>query len=639
MAKSTQPKNATITRVNQVFKDKEDTMVENLTALFELLSRKEFQFGTPGERARFEAAKQAFAQADVSVENAEVKILADAAVAQEIANALAVPNADGELETPSVESVLNAEELPNIIRRYVAHSAMVQGMLNDSEARAEENSRTIEELTTRAEAVRLTAADLLEENQALQARNEQLEEDNRDLYNQANYVTSRGKVYPVKKTNRVVVVVASILMAGCVLLTALSTHLGIKNKQAAQAYNDLSNDYKVVYNLTQEQQAEIQKLIGDNVLLEGEVATLENLNAALESENAGLEKDITGLEAEVGSLKTEIAGYKDRYEKVVDLAQNAGFAVADDVKMEDLFNTIMASTEKEGNEDAQAVYTTVLNLMFEHGVKPDDLKDENGNYTSSKINPELVEIFDAAIANAKTVADIESVIDSGLEGTGKTRADFEDHAEALEFIKEQDEKAIAELENTVAEKEKAIAEKEAEITSLEKTVEDLNKVIENLENQPSVDNSAVIADLEAKVAQQESTISSLNNTLNSVRKELSNVKAERDAALSNVAVLERAYSSIVSAYDTALENNEALEAENEALRNENAGLKEENAGLKEDLKNQGSSSTQTPADQPSTDNESGNVNVGDVNPEDENVNPGQGDKDKVNSNEGELGDE
>lgn len=677
MAKSNQPKNATITKVNQVFTGREDDLKNNILAAFDLLNRREFQFGTPGESARFKAAYEAIKGADISVENADVKIVTDYDKAAQVAVALALENENGEMEIPDVEDIGNADFLTSRILEYAARAGIArkamedaakvkQGEIDRLSAENTASQKQITELVETVAAAKKVAADLVEENRVLKAENEGLQKTNKDLndknvklYNEANYVSKNGKAFPAKKANRIATALASVFLAGCIVLGGVGIHLGHKNKKTTEAYNDLQDKYGIAITLTEEQQAEIQKLQDSYTVLEGENASLEQVNDALTKANKNLEGQVEKLMGGVDSLTAQINEYQARYEKIVEVAQNNGYGVANDIKMEDLFNAIMESEDKGADEDTKAVYSLVLGLMNEYGYSAEDLTDENGNFTSTKINPALVEIFDEAVRNAKTVADIESIVSDGLEGTGKTREDFADVSEALEFIKENDEKQIAALQEEVKAKEATIAEKEDTIEVLEGTVENLKNTIENLENSgsSSTDQSELIDQLQAQIAENQSTISSLRSSLNSARSSLASTRAaleeaeaERDEALANAASAGSAYDALKGQYDAAIESNEALEdaneqlqAENDSLRDENSALEDKNAALEEALKNQsGSNLDQETPDAPNTDNNSGNVNVGDVDKEDENVNAGQGDKGDENTNTGsdeELGDE
>ena len=190
----------------QVFAGKEDTLQDSIIALFDLMNRPGIAFSTPGERARFNAARDVIQKADISVDTSKVKIIANAADARKVAEALAVPNASGEMEIPDVNDVLDAEKLPGLILARAMFQdtykktmdnvlALNKGRIKELEANDAKRAAELTDLSRQAQAATRTANKLLEEKQELEAQNSALTEQNQTLYNQANYVTKRGKAY------------------------------------------------------------------------------------------------------------------------------------------------------------------------------------------------------------------------------------------------------------------------------------------------------------------------------------------------------------------------------------------------------------------------------------------------------------
>ena len=635
----------------QVFNGREDTLQDNIVALFELMGRKGIAFSTPGERKRFEAAYDAIKKADIVVDDAKVKIITNAKDAQKIAEALATPNENGDLVAPSVNDVLDAEKLPGLILNYATctetfKSAMRsinenrEKVVASLEAEKESHIQQISELAKEVQATSRAAQELLEKNQELEAQNSELDRQNKLLYDGAYYVNKKkGKVVAAKRANRISQAIAGFLFITTVASAAIGIGLGAKNGKLKADYANLESEYAVVFNLSKEQQKEISRILADNQLLQGQNKTLENANAVLTSENEGLKNEVEDLKDDIDALNDKIEANKDRYDAVVDKAQQAGILVADDVKIEDLFDAMMASIDNGASADVKAVYAQVLTLMADNGITKDQITDANGNYTSDKINAQLKNIFDKAVVNAQIVANNEAVIEEGLEGTGKTRADFGTQAEAIKFIAEKDEQEIEDLKKQVADKQEIINRKNNKINQLEDTISDLEATIEYLENNGGgTDNSELVAELQSQLASTQSQLASTESELASAESELATTKsalnsviAERDAYKKEAEIAKGEAAAAKSAYDALVTYANDVVAENERLKQAYEDL----------LNNQGSSTTQTPTESPSENPNSGNVNVGDVDENDENVNEGQNDKKPENIHKPgeELGDE
>ena len=178
-------------------------------------------------------------------------------------------------------------------------------------------------------------------------------------------------------------------------------------------------------------------------------------------------------------------------------------------------NAINAAVNEDGVHQSHVdeVYQTIAEIFKDYGITEDKLKDDKGNFTTSKLSNSLKPIVETALTSAKTIESVTNTLNSVLDAICEDEVTVESLGsidKAITYIKEHYVNSLDKLMSNFT-TPSGVEFTTAQFTNVTKAVEWLDKTIEGLQTQYETANQN-IANLEKQIGDLQNKINQNNNT-------------------------------------------------------------------------------------------------------------------------------
>lgn len=378
---------------------------------------------------------------------------------------------------------------------------------------------------------------------------EPIEETLEEEEDSVDYKAKYNKAVRYKRTQNTIAGVAGLVLTGALAATGLGWGL------SHDTYKSAVDNYSNVETLLENTQAELEdakealnNANGTNTV-NPELDEVKEALGDKYTEGADLSDTVAGVVGDLSVANLTIASLNREINEVKEILNVNGqefsendVSSAVEALVEGLTNAkppvvILPGEDGISQEQVNSIFESIASSLSDLGITVDDLKDENGNFSTESLSVALTEIVDDALLNRSIIENISNRVNKALgsidkeDGSKYSLSDFENIEDACDFI-------------------------------YDNFANNYNALLKNFDEKE-------LSDFE-----------SANEAIDWLNGKINSLISSYNTAIDNL-------ESVQTRVDELVDENANLKTENDSLKTENEGLKEENDNLKqenEDLK-------------------------------------------------------